>query len=163
MKGVFKEIVQKKQRPFWQILLVILFVVILVNRLITACNSFGKYAGVASIIVLITSAIVIWFIITKFLGVFSYRWVEGKLVFERIFGKKSKIILTVDIEEIEFIKPYNDVEDSESVEVTYKFVYDKNYDSFYVGQFQREQKKYRFIFKPSNRLVDIITKSLYEN
>ncbi len=163
MKGVFKEIVQKKQRPFWQILLVILVTVIIVNSLITACNFFGEYAGIASIIILITSAVVIWQIITKLLGIYSYRWIEGKIVFERIIGKKTKVLLSVDIEEIDFIKQYSEVEPSDSVELTYKFVYDKNYDCFYVGQFQREQKKYRFIFKPSNRLIDIITNSLYES
>lgn len=158
MQNSFKEVVQKKQRPFWQILFSILFGVVAINSLITACNLLGeKYAGIASVVVLLASFVVCWQIITKYLSSYSYKLAEGYLVFERIIGKKVLTILQITLEEIDSIKPYSEVEKAENITRTYKFICDKDYSNFYVGEFTKEEKKYRFIFKPSQRFLNVIT------
>lgn len=163
MKGSFKEVVKRKQMPFWQMIFVILSTVIVVNLLITSCNYLGEeYAGVASIIVLLLTAIACGFLITKLIAYYSYRVVEDKLIFEQNIGTRSKIILTLDLEEIHSIKPYREVVVDKTIKSTYKFVCDRDYDNFYIGEFSKEEKKYRFIFKPSSRLLRIITKEKYD-
>ncbi len=158
MQNAFKEIVQKKQRPFWQILIFILLAVVAINSLITACNLLGeKYAGIASLAILIASAFVCSHLITRYLSSYSYRLVEGYLVFERIVGKKATRVLQITMEEIDNIKPYNEVEKAENIAHTYKFICDKDYSNFYVGEFTKSDKKYRFIFKPSERFLNVIT------
>lgn len=157
MQSAFKEVVEKKQKPFWQILFFILAGVVLVNILITACNLLGeKYAGIASVVILITSIIICSRIIIKYLSSYRYRYVDDVLVFERIIGKKTKIVLQISIDEIDSIKPYEEVEKAEDVRYTYKFICDKQYNNFYVGEFTKNYKKYRFIFKPSQRFINLI-------
>lgn len=157
MENSFKEIVQKKQRPFWQILFFILVGVVAINLLITASNFLGeKYAGIASVVILISSAFVCSQIIIRYLASYSYRFVQGTLIFERIIGKKSKMILEIAMEEIESIKSYNEIEKAEKIIYTYNFTCDKEYESFYVGEFTKNGKKYRFIFKPSERFINLI-------
>lgn len=164
MKGTFKETVKRKQRPFWQILVMILAAVIVVNMLITSSNLLGpKYAGVASVFILLAATILCGLIVLKFLAYYSYRIIEDKLVFEEIVGKRSKIILAVDINQIESIKPYRDSKEDKSVINVYKFVCDREYDDFYVGEFNKEGKKYRFVFKPSSRFLNILNRDLQLN
>ncbi|MTI48806.1 hypothetical protein [Sporosalibacterium faouarense] len=159
MNGLFKEVVRRQQRPFWQIVFIVLGAVILLNLLITSCNLLGeKYAGIASIIVLASTISVCGFLIIKIVAYYSYRIADNRLIFERIIGNKSKVILDLGIEEIESIKPYREMEEDKSVAVTYKFICDKDYDNFYVGAFLKDDKKYRFIFKPSSRLLNLLVK-----
>lgn len=162
MKIASKVIVERKHRPFWQILLIILVGIVLINYLITLCNILGeKYAGIASVAVLLASLTICTFIIIRLLSSFSYTLEEDRLFFERVIGKKKDLILCIKLDEIISIKPYRDVKEKDKgIEYTYSFICTKEYDEFYVGEFEKDLKRYRFIFKPTERLLQIIEKEI---
>lgn len=155
-------VVEKKERPFWQIVLSILLGIIFINYLITLCNYLGeKYAGIASVVVLIASIGICTLIIMKLMSHFVYSIEEDTLVFERIIGKKRNIALTLKLDEITSLKPYKEVKKKDKeIALTYKFVCSREYDEYYAGEFERESKKYRFIFKPTEKMIEVINKSL---
>jgi len=161
MKNVLKVVVQRKERSLWQIIVMILASVVLINYLITLCNLLGeRYAGIASLGILLISLALCTLIIIRFLSSFAYILDDDKIVFERLLGNRSNIILSVNLSEITKISTYSEIEKNDNIAYTYKFVCDREYDKMYVCDFERESKKYRFIFKPSDRLLELIEKSM---
>ncbi|EOD00951.1 hypothetical protein [Caldisalinibacter kiritimatiensis] len=163
MNNIIKEVITRKEKPLWQIMLIILGSVVFVNTLITLSNHLGrKYAGIVSLIILFSSILITGFVLMRVFSVYSYKLVDNKLIFERVLGNKEKVLLSINIEEIETLKPYNEIDSSSKIDCIYKFVLDKEYDKFFVGEFQRDGKTYRFVFKPSERLLRIIDKKISE-
>ncbi|KPU27516.1 hypothetical protein TR13x_05475 [Caloranaerobacter sp. TR13] len=164
MRNVVKEVTTKQLKPFWEVILIILISVIGVNSLITLCNRLGeKYAGIASIIILILSIGVCIFIIKKLLECYTYILIDDELLFEKSVGKKNNLILRIPMEDIETIKPYRELKDDENIAYTYKFICDKEYDKFYFGEFEKEGKRYRFIFKPGERLLNALGSKVFSD
>lgn len=164
IKGI-REVKTKKQKPFWMNTLFVIATVVLVNYLITLCNRLGeKYAGIASIGVLILSIIMFILVIMKLLNSYIYTLKDDNLIFEKSVGKRIDIILELNLDEIILIKPYAELKDkyTENVAHTYKLVCDNEYDKFFFGEFERNDMRYRFIFKPSERLLRIINNKVNE-
>lgn len=157
------ERVVKRQRPFWQVILVIIGLVISINSLITLCNMLGeKYAGVASIIVLLSSMAACSLLIMKFISNYVYKLSHDRLIIERAVGKRNNVLLELDICEIKSIKPIDELVKDKDIERIYKFVYDKKEENVVCGEFTRDEKKYRFVFKPSQRMLKILNNKIKE-
>ncbi|KGG80893.1 hypothetical protein Y919_03885 [Caloranaerobacter azorensis H53214] len=164
MRNVIKEVITKKPKPFWEVILMVLTFVVGVNFLITLCNKLGeKYAGLASIAILILSIIICMFIIKRLLECYTYILVDDELLFEKNVGKKNNLILKVPIDDIKIIRPYRELENDENIAYTYKFICDREYDKFYFAEFEKEGKRYRFIFKPSDRLLKALGNKVLNN
>lgn len=160
MKSVLREVVARRQRPFWQIMIIIIASVIFVNSVITLCNMLGeKYAGIASVIVLLIAIAVCSVIIFRLLSSYTYTLDDDELIFNKVVGRRETFILKLKLHDIIYIKPYKEVEKNKEIAYTYKFVCEKDYDNFYIGEFERENKLYRFIIKPSDRLLRIVDKN----
>ncbi|MGF7058445.1 hypothetical protein [Brassicibacter mesophilus] len=161
MKNALRVVVQRKERPFWQIIVMILASVVLINYLITLCNLLGeRYAGIASLGILLISLTLCTLIIIRLLSSFAYILDGDKIVFERLLGNRSNIILSVNLAEITKVSTYSEINNNDNIAYTYKFVCDREYDKMYICDFERDSKKYRFIFKPSDRLLELIEKSI---
>lgn len=159
MKPILKESVARKQRPFWQVIVLVIIAVFIINYLISLTNFLGeKYAGIVSIAILLISVAACSFIVTKFIEYYTYKIADDTLIFEKSIGKKSKVSLMIDIEDIEKLIPYGEMKEDSNIDYTYKFVCDKDYNNFYVGEFNREGKQIRFIFKPSDKFIDMLKK-----
>jgi len=123
MPNVIKEVVEREQKPFWQVLLMILSGVVFINMLITLSNKLGvKYAGIASVVILTASAVVCGLIIVKVLAVYTYKFIDDKLIFEKSVGSRSHVMLAIDLDEIKSVKQYDEVEQNRNVQYTYKFI-----------------------------------------
>jgi len=162
MRKVLREVKTKQIRPLWQVGLIFLISVVLINNLITLCNGLGRrYASIASFIILLISIGGFSLIIVKLLKSYTYTLDNEELIFQKGLGARSNIILKLNLKELEFIKPIKNVKPNKKVKHTYKFVCDKERDKFYVGQFNRDGKEIRFVFKPSKEMlksIDTITK-----
>ncbi len=157
MRNVIRETKARKERPFWLIVVIVFAAVLAVNFLITLCNMLGeKYAGIASIFILIVSLVLCCMIVMKLFSSYIYTLDGDRFVVEKKIGSRSNIILNVDLNEVESIKPYKDIKSDIKVDYTYKLVCSKEYNKFYYGEFTRNDKRYRFVFKPSDRLINII-------
>ena len=160
-----REIKDKKQRPFWQVIVMILESVIVLNNFITLCNKLEEYTGIdaniSSIVLLIFSGVICFLIILRLLSNYVYSFVGDSIIFERIVGKKTKFLLKVELSEILFIKSYDKVE-NDNVFYTYKFYYNNDKEHLYYGEFIRDEKRYRVVFKPSERMLRILSSKVNE-
>lgn len=163
MQGMIKQTVSKKARPFWQVIIVVLLYVIGVNYLITLCNTLGgKYINIASLLILFFSLVVVALIIYRFLSKYMYLLIDDKIVFQKHIGNQNKKVLEIKLEEIQYLKPYKEIQSQKDIAHTYKFVCDREYDKFYVGEFMRDCKRYRFVFKPSERMINVLCRKIKE-
>lgn len=155
-------VVEKKDRPFWQIIMFILLGIVLINYLITLCNYLGeKYAGIASVVVLVASIGICTLIIMRLMSHYVYSIEGDTIIFERIIGKRRNIILMLKLDEIINLMPYKEVKKKDKgIALTYKFVCSREYDEYYAGEFEKDSKRYRFVFKPTERMLEVINKSL---
>ncbi|WP_066503953.1 hypothetical protein [Abyssisolibacter fermentans] len=161
MIDFMREELEKEHKPLWKIILIIIFSIIALNYLITLCNKLGdKYAGIASIIVLISSIIICGLLITKLLASHVYVLLQSSLIFEKKIGKKSNTILKIKLKDIEFIKPYKEVEETKNVVSTYKFTCRRNSNKIHYGQFNVDDKKYGLVFQPSDNFLKAIEKKM---
>ncbi|MTI72013.1 MAG: hypothetical protein FH751_17340 [Firmicutes bacterium] len=156
MRKVIREVETKNIRPLWQVSLMFLLSVVFINFLITLSNKLGKYNDFASFIILTLSLIALIILIKKVLCNYVYTLDDEQLVFKKGIGKKSKLILDLNLNEIDFIRPIKEVKKDKGVSHTYKLMCNKNNKKLYVGQFIRDGKKYRFVFKPSENLIKSI-------
>jgi len=157
MKSVLKEVVSRKERPFWETLIIIIASVISINYLITLSNLLGrKLATIVSLGILLLSVLLCALVVIRLSTYYTYTLVDDDLVFQKTSGKKTIIIFRIKLGEIDFIKPYSEVEVDKNVDFTYRLICNRERSKLYIGEFQREEKRYRFIFKPSDRLITII-------
>lgn len=164
MKGMIKQNVSKKAKPFWQIIIGAFLYVVVVNYLITLCNTLGrKYVNFASLAILFLSLLVVVIFIYRFLTGYEYLLIDNKLIFKKHARNRDKKLLEIEVNEIQFLKPYKEIKSKKDISYTYRFVCDREYDKFYVGEFTREGKRYRFVFKPSERMINILYKNIEES
>lgn len=161
-----REIKEKRQTPFWQIILMIFLSVLIINNLITLTNKIEEYTGldanISSILVLFLSLALCAFVILKILSNYAYSLSDDSLIFERIIGKKVDLLLKLNISEILFVMPYTKMKKDAGIAHVYKFVYKNDQNHVYYGEFYRNEKKYRFIFHPSERMIRILQSKVNE-
>lgn len=161
--SLIREVKHKKQRPFWQVVLIIFIAIIIINSLITLTNKLEDYTGIdaniSSLIILFLSILVCAFIILKLLSYYAYSFVDESIIFERIIGKRVDYLLRVNLKELLFIKPYNKKE-LKKVYHTYKYYYYNDKEGLYYGEFDRNGKRYRIVFKPSERMLRILSSKI---
>lgn len=152
-RHVIKEVKSREHLPLGISSAILMASIILINILITQCNRLGpSKANIASIIILLSSLVFFAFIGYRYLSSFTYILDEDELIFKRgvTEGKITKLIVTS--EELQWIKPYEEVTKSKEVKRTYKFVFKKDKAKIYVGEFIRDDVKYRFIFEPGPKI-----------
>ncbi len=161
MNNVVREEKKRRERPLWQIVSVVLVAVIFINFLITLTNTISKgYRGWVSILILVVSISTFVIIGLKMSSNYIYILKDDRLIFKRAIGNKDTTVLQVELQEIEYLKLFRNDKDNKKVDLTYKFVCDRDCDKFYVGKFERNGRKYKFIFKPSDRLLKNISRDI---
>jgi len=152
-RHVVKEVKVREHLPLWQTSIIIMFAIIFINYLITKSNMLTpKYGNIASILILLGSLAVFAFSGYRYLSSFIYILDEDELVFKRGITDSNNPKLIVTSEELQWIKPYEDVVKNKEIKRTYKFLFKKDKTKMYVGEFIRNGRKYRFIFEPGPKM-----------
>lgn len=152
-RHVVKEVKSREELPLWRSSAIVMISIIFINMLITQCNRLSpSRANIASIFILLSSLVLFACIGYRYLSSFTYILDEDELLFKRGIteGKITKLIVTS--EELQWIKPFKEVTKSKEVKRTYKFIFKKDKEKMYVGQFTRNGVKYRFIFEPGPKI-----------
>lgn len=68
-------------------------------------------------------------------------------------------MLRLNFSEILCVNPYQKAV-NEKDRYDYKFILDKDFENSYVGKFEREGKRYLFIFKPSPQMINEINRNV---
>lgn len=155
-----REEITRKNKPLWEVVLIVLAGIVAINYLITLCNRLGeKYAGIASIAVLVSSVVICGILITKLVSSYVYALIQSSLVFERKIGNKSDILLKIKFSKIDFVKPYEQVKDKKG-KVEYNFTCRGNTNKIYYGEFENDGRMSGFIFQPSNAFLEAVIKKM---
>ncbi|MGO1369933.1 MAG: hypothetical protein ACTHVE_06940 [Senegalia sp. (in: firmicutes)] len=153
IRHVVKEVKRRDNLPLWQISAIIMIAIIFINILITESNRLQKhYAYIVSIAILLSSIVIFVYFLYKRLINYIYILDENVLIFKKGIREKDNIKLIVKEEELEWIKPFKESEKCRGIKKTYKFIFKKNKEKIYVGQFVRNQQKYRFLFEPGKKM-----------
>ncbi|WDV45971.1 hypothetical protein PV797_21220 [Clostridiaceae bacterium M8S5] len=153
-----KEEVTKKNKSLWEIIIIVLVAIVCVNYLITLCNKL-EYASLAAVIVLTASIVTCSLLITKLLSSYVYVLLQGSLIFEKKIGSKSKTLLKIKLQDIDFIKPYKEIKDTKNI-VLNKFIIRGVKNTIYYVQFTENNKKCGVIFQPTDSFISAIEKKM---
>lgn len=154
----------KKTKPLWFVILWTFIYVIIMNILITETNVIIE--GARQVIAIgILGIFGILYVILMLSGMshYVYSLVEDEFLIEKKIGKKSKAMLKIDIGEIIDIQSYQEAKEAGSTLYTYKFMSDREYSKAYLCTYDTEDKELTFIFKPSERLKEILKNKVYSN
>jgi len=153
IRHVVKEVKHRDYRPVWQTSIIVMIGIIFINFLITQSNKLQRiYAYIVSISILIASLVVFAYFSYRHLINYIYILDENVLIFKKGIREEEKAELIVKQDEIQWIKPFYEAEKCKGVKQTYKFIFKKDKSKMYVGQFIRNNKKYRFLFEPGTKM-----------
>lgn len=160
MNHIINETLSKEKNSIMSLIASGFGAVILLNIFITATNNMGEYQSIACVILLAVFIMIISFIIINIFSIYNYCLNEDSISFEKIYGKKTREILTVKFKDIKFVKHIRELETNTDVQKTYYFIYRYMEKECYFCEFVTNDKLYRFIFKPSERLLRILERKI---
>lgn len=152
------EIVERKEKPYFQVFLSVIGSVVLIDFVIFIANKYvEKYPYLTNIIVLFLLIFTCSTIIIKYFSKYSYTLEDNQLMFHRLIGKKAFPMLQLDLNNISSIKPYRD---NEEINYKYKFILGKDYKNSYVGKYNENGREHYFIFEPSTKMHNELCKKI---
>jgi predicted protein tyrosine phosphatase len=96
----------------------------------------------------------------RYISVYVYKIGKDSIIFAKKTGSRENDILFVKFDEILNMKDYKNMEPNTEVRATYYFVYGDMEDQCKVCEFKKENKLYRFVFSPSERILRILDRKL---
>lgn len=160
MDYIIREVLQKHKKSIRLIIASMFLAVIILNILITLTNKIERFQNLVCIILLIIFGVIIFFIVERILTTYVYLLGDDKIGFAKAVGKKESIILQVRLDQIKYIKSLKELEPNADVQNTYYFIYRDSGDDGYFCEFVQNNKLFRFIFKPSERLLRILERKI---
>ncbi len=160
MEYILSENLKRHKNSITKIIAVAFLSIVVLNILITLTNNLTMYRNTISILLLLITVILMYFIFRKMIFVFVYNLGEDYINFEKHNGKHSSSLLTVNFKDIKIIDKYENIYTNCNVQKTYYFIYGFKYDDCYYCEFETNNKIYRFVFKPSERLIRILERKI---
>lgn len=163
MEYIIREELKKEKHSTAMVIASGFLTVIILNVLITMTNKLDSMQNIACIILLIIFGIIIFFITERIFSSYVYLLGDGSIGFGKSYGKKETLIIRVDLDEIKFFKKIEELQTNPNIINTYYFTYRNTYEDCYFCEYERNEKLYRFIFKPSERLIRILDRRINGN
>ncbi|GAB6086055.1 hypothetical protein [Alkaliphilus crotonatoxidans] len=166
MAALIRHTVSESKKSLWQNIRFILIVVIGINLLVELTNFLPRKAGsIVSIVILIFVAGLCSYIINRRLAQYTYILIADELIFYKQIGKKENKILNIKIYDINWIKPVDEMPKSKTCKKIYGLACRLKGKGVYGGEFNQDNKTYRFILQPSEELLNELGKQIkkYKN
>ncbi|QSX04932.1 hypothetical protein JYG23_09530 [Sedimentibacter sp. zth1] len=156
MEYIISEILKRKKSAMTEMIVVGILSVIILNIFITLTNNIEIYRNTICVFLLIIYCLVMYFVFKRMLFVYSYNLGEDCINFQKHIFKQNKNMLTVSLKNIKFIDKYDNIITNSNVQKTYYFIYGFVDEDCYYCEYETNNKIYRFVFKPSERLIRIL-------
>lgn len=154
----------KKTKPLWLIVLWTFIYVIIINILITETNVIIELLrNVVALGILGIFSILYVILMLSGLSHYVYKLLEDDFIIEKKIGNKNKVMLKLNIDEIIKLQSYKYAKEHGNILYTYKFMSDREYHKAYLCTYKKEDREVTFIFKPSQRLKDLLKNKSYSN
>lgn len=160
MEYIISEVLKRKKRTLTKLILVGIVSIILLNICITFTNTVGVYQNLLCIFLVCIYCIIMYFVFRKMIYLYSYNLSNDCIDFRKHIFKKSKCILTVKLNNIRYIDKFEYIKVNPNVQKTYYLIYGFVDDDCYFCEYESNNKSYRFVFKPSERLIRILERKI---
>lgn len=164
MDYLIKEELRKDRNSMFKNSIMILIMVILMNISITKTNFLPQYRNLMScLIVVLFVSILIIYLINKG-STIIYNLDEFEISFKKRNFKKEVLVLKVSLKDIKCLNKIENNNPNTKLEKTYYFVYSlyNKKENIYYCEYLRDDKLYRFIFRPSERILRILESKIYD-
>lgn len=161
MAALIRHTVSESKRTLWQNILYVLGLVLGINLLVELTNFLPKKAGsYVSIAILVFVAGLCSYLINRRLAQYTYILIADELIFYKQIGKRENKILNIKIQDINWIKPVNEMPRSKACKKIYGLACKLKGKGVYGGEFKQNNKTYRFILQPSEELLSELLKQI---
>ena len=160
MEYILSENLKRNKNSITKIIIVTFVSVVILNLLITLTNNIGTYKNTISIFLVLGYCFVMYFVLKKMIFLYVYNLGESFINFARLSGRKSTDVLTINFRDIKVLDKYENIKINYMVQKTYFFIYGINYNDCYYCEYETNNKIYRFVFKPSERLIRILERKI---
>ena len=154
------QILRKRRKSLAFMIISGIFFIIILNVLITLTNNLNDMKNLVSVMLLVVFGIIIYLIIERIISVYIYLLTEDYLGFGKKIGKREHIILEIPIKDIVKYESASELEVDTELSNTYYFIYGEPRETTKFGEYYKEDKKYRFIFNPNERINRILERKL---
>lgn len=160
MEYILSENLKRNKNSITKIIIIAFVSVVILNLLITLTNNIGAYKNTISIFLVLIYCFVMYFVLKKMIFLYAYNLGESFINFARLSGRKSTNVLTVNFKDIKVLDKYENIKTNYMVQKTYFFIYGLSYTDCYYCEYETNNKIYRFVFKPSERLIRILERKI---
>jgi hypothetical protein len=94
------------------------------------------------------------------LSKYDYRLIGKELILERAFGRANHVIFTIDLDQIETLKPYDEFENASKIKRLHRFVLHKDTAKWYVVSFKDSGETKNLVFEPNENFLSGLNSSL---
>jgi hypothetical protein len=154
------QILRKRRKSLAFMIISGIVLVVVLNILITLTNNLNQIKNIASVLLLIVFGIIIYLVVEKIISVYIYLLTEKYLGFGRKVGKKEHITLEIPIKDIVKYESISEMEVDTELSNTYYFIYGEPRETTRFAEYYKEDKKYRVIFNPNERINRILDRKL---
>ncbi|MBN2285508.1 MAG: hypothetical protein JXQ26_01410 [Tissierellales bacterium] len=151
-----KEVLRKKKKSLSFFILIGFSLVLILNILITLTNNLPNYRNTVSVGLLVIFGIIFLLMFERMFSTYVYLLSNTSIAFSKRTGKKDQLILEVPFNDIIRIANISEMLPNADVKNTYYFTYGEGDENCKYCEFTKEERLYRFVFCPSERIMRII-------
>ena len=157
------QILRKRRKSLTFMFISGIVLVVFLNILITLTNNLSSMQNVISVVLVVVFGIIIYLIVEKIISVYIYLLTDEYLGFGRKMGKRESVFLEIPIKNITRYESISELDVDPKLSKTYYFIYEEPRETTKFGEFEKDKKKYRFIFNPNERINRILERKIEEN
>lgn len=155
---IYKEIVRHRKVSSVRGFIMLVACILTVNILVNSTHYSSEY-NIALEILLIAGGLLAIPILKSIVHVaytqricYAYKLIDKELIFERNIGKSRKVILDIDMEDVEVFLPAMEAKDIKGSR-TYKFLCRPSKENIYCCVVRERDEKVKVYFQPSSELI----------
>ena len=156
-----REVLSKKNKSIAFFFIVGIAGFVILNILITLTNRLDNYRNTVSVALVIAFLVILFLLIERIITLNVYMLSNDRIGFARRIGSKENIIIEIPFKNITDIRKIKFTEPNPKIMNTYYFIDGEVNDEDICGEFISEEKLYRFVFSPSERIMRILQKKLF--
>ncbi len=160
MDFILSEVLKRSKRSVNGLVLLAFLSVIILNAFITFTNNLPAYQNSVSIMILLLYVLIMYIGFKIMMFEYVYNLGDDFINFQNSSGKSKIEILEVNFRDIIFIDKYENITVNKDIQKTYYFVYDFRTVGCYYCEYKSNGKTYRFVFRPSERLLRILERKI---
>ncbi len=167
-KEIIEHQVSEPKKPTWQVFLIVIGLVLGVNGAVLTINRLpGGYGGIAGLSLIVLMALYSSRLMNRKLATYTYRWDGVQLEIERKIGRRSKPLLEIPGDQLEWVRPLQELKTTlmkmKRPRKTMAYACRLDGEGVYMLQFLEGKGTYRVIFQPNPSLAKALQKKVKEN